>query len=189
MSVSAVGPYQAVRLMKGEGTIDVNLSWRHAPPVNVVCLYQLTNDQVGTVQSFGPNPNFGNLHSPPFLRLRTGGLPTTLRGSAPELLQISLVHVAAIRSLVVFACVDEESKWGKVQGAAVNIGHPQQGNFDFQLGRGRFGLPRISRYFSRSCVLLTMEADDSGNLKLLPLGTYFKGLHEEIAAAFGMPLA
>lgn len=187
MSVTAIGPGKPVSLRKGGGTLDVCASWYTNYDVDVVCLYELFDGRRGAVQALKPNPNFGSLIRAPYIQLHNDDRTGARKGGAQELLQVNLEHAADIRRLLVFAYVyDKDGTWGKVRNAAVNISHPTQGHFDFQLGRSRWGLPHVSRYFSRSCVLLTMDADGSGGLELLPQGTYFKGIHQQISDAYGL---
>lgn len=187
VSITTVGPEQKVSLSKGEGTVDVYFSWSTPVDVDLACMYELSDGTKGTVQALKPNPNFGNLRHRPFIRLRNDDRTGQKKGGGEELLQINLAHASAIRKLLVFAYVfDRGGTWRTVRNGAVNIGHPTQGNFDFRVGRNRYGLPRRGRRTSRSCVLLTMERSSQGDLEMTLRGTYFKGTHQQISDAYGM---
>lgn len=190
MSITVIGPGKPVLLCKGkEGTVDVVLSWTTDIDVGLACMYELSTSQKGVVQALKPDPNFGSLSYLPFIRLRNDDRTGAKKGGGEEMLQVSLRHAAAIRRLLVFAYVyDKSSTWRKVRNAAVNIGHPAQGNYDFRLGCNRFGFPSLRRWSARSCVLFTMERDHRSNFVMTPQGTYFKGAHQQISDAYNMGL-
>jgi tellurite resistance protein TerA len=114
--VSLTKERPSVPLTKQTGRLHINLSWqaaappgqggllkRLAPPrgidLDLGCLYELTDGSKGVVQALGNS--FGSLERPPYVWLngddRSGG--------GGEDLFVNLEHAAAIRRVLVFACI------------------------------------------------------------------------------------
>jgi tellurite resistance protein TerA len=186
MSVSVIWPGRPVSLSEADGTVDVFFTWSTETVFDLVGLYELTNGAQGAVQAPQPDISFGNLLQPPYIRLRNSEHFGVKFGIGQQLLQINAAHAADFRRLLIFAyAVDSGETFARAGRAAVTVGHPTQGSFDFRLGHGRLGLPTVRQHFSRNCVLATLERGKDGKLALIPQGKCVRGDFKEICDAYG----
>jgi tellurite resistance protein TerA len=159
------------------GVMSVTLTWQ-SPRVDVdlACMCQ-TFDERGrletpkVVQALGNS--FGSLHSRPFVQLdqdaRSGG--------SSETLTVNLSQAQYISRLLVFAYIYEGGQWKDAGDARVVVNHPAQGEFVFD----------FSEKNARTCTLVNLQNDGSGNLTLTREEVFFKGFHQDVDKHYGWP--
>ncbi|HJP96556.1 MAG TPA: hypothetical protein VJ843_04250 [Candidatus Saccharimonadales bacterium] len=186
MSIRVIEPGKPVLLQEGTGTLDVVLSWKQEGGARVtqVGMYELIgSDHFRNVVQLAPPASPGALYNLPYVELSA---QEDARGMAHhrETLRINLVHAYMLNRVQVFAHAQDDATWSQVRSAAVSIGHPTQGNFDFPLGRRWLGLPSRGRRSARSCMLFTLDRVARDVLKLTPHDTYLTDTPQEIIATF-----
>ncbi len=157
------------------GLMEVILSWeKSGVDVDLACMIETVEDGVRAkpivIQAL--DKKYGSISKAPFVALdrdvRTGG--------STETLTVNLARSHKIVRALIFAFIYEGGTWGKAGNAKVQIKHPQ-GDYEFA----------FSDRNARSCVLVDLQNDGSGNLNMSREGTFFSGFHREIDQHYGWP--